>query len=698
MMIRMAQQRPARRVHSGGAPAVTKIWQNVIWQAAATWAVLFCATLIAYGPALRGGLVWDDAGHVTASGLQSLHGLWRIWFELGATQQYYPLLHSAFWIEHRLWGDAVLGYHVTNIALHAISACLVVSIVRRLTLPGAGLAGLVFALHPVCVEAVAWISEQKSTLSGAFYLAAALCYLHFDKTRAPSRYFLALGLFVLALLSKTVTATLPAALLVLIWWMRGRLQWRRDILPLLPWFGLAIPAGLITAWVERVYIGAQGSDYSLTLAQRLLMAGRAPWFYAFKALWPANLMFSYPKWKIDSGEWWQYLFPLGLLALALAFGLLAWRAPTPMNRGPLAAFLIFVGTLFPVLGFLNVFPFRYSYVADHFEYLAILAIVIPVSCGLTEAAGRMAPAGIPATALPALLLAALGLLTWQQSGIYRDDETLYRATLARNPDSYFAHLDLGNLLFAKPGRLPEAIAEFEATLRLKPDSPEAHMNLGNALAEMPGRAPEAIDEFRTALRFKPDYADAHDNLGLALAALPGRRQDAIDEFRTALRIEPSFAEAHLNLGIAYSQTPGRLPEAIAEYQAALRTRPDLLEAHSNLGNALSHMPGRQADAIAEYRAALRIDPNSATVHFNLGNVFQTMGRLEDALAEYQASLRIDPDAAEVHYELAYALARMPGRLAEAIAECREMLRIRPNDEPGRQLMASLLAFQDGRGR
>jgi tetratricopeptide (TPR) repeat protein len=660
--------------------------------------VLFCATLIAYAPALQGGLVWDDASHVTAPGLQSFHGLWRIWFELGATQQYYPLLHSAFWVEHRLWGDAVLGYHLTNVALHAISAYLVVKIVSRLSLPGAWLAGLIFALHPVCVEAVAWISEQKSTLSGAFYLAAALTYLHFDKTRSKPQYFLALALFVLALLSKTVTATLPAALLVLLWWKRGRLAWRRDVLPLLPWLGLAVPVGLLTAWVERVYIGAQGADYTLTSLQRLLLAGRVPWFYAFKALWPANLMFSYPRWKIDSGEWWQYLFPAGLVALAAAFALLARAAPTPANRGPLACLLIFTGTLFPVLGFLNVFPFRYSYVADHFQYLAILGIIVPAASGLAWAAARMAPGNIGAIAVPVLLLATLGLLTWQQSGIYRDEETLYRATLARNPDSYFVHLDLGNLLFKMPGRLPEAIAEFAATLRVKPDSPEAHMNLGNALAEMPGRVADAIAEFQTAMRLKPDYADAHDNLGLALASMPGRLQQAVAEYRTALRYEPNFAEAHLNLGIAYAQMPGRLPDAIAEYQAALRVRPDLLEAHSNLGNALSRMPGRQADAIAEYRAALRINPDSGSVHFNLGNIFQTMGRLEDAVAEYQASLRTDPGVAEVHYELAYALAQIPGRLSEAIAECQEMLRISPNDEPGRQLLASLLAFRDGRGR
>src|ERR1043166_9223142 len=159
-------------------------------------ALLFCATLLAYLPALHGGLVWDDNMHVTRADLRPLEGLWRIWFELGATQQYYPLLHSAFWLEHRIWADSVLAYHIANITLHAASAFLLVLIVRRLALPGAWLAGFVFALHPVCVEAVAWISEQKSTLSGVFYLAAALVYLRFDRTRRRSRYFLALALFV----------------------------------------------------------------------------------------------------------------------------------------------------------------------------------------------------------------------------------------------------------------------------------------------------------------------------------------------------------------------------------------------------------------------------------------------------------------------------------------------------------------------
>src|ERR1039458_9266226 len=240
----------------------------------ALWAAIFCATLLAYLPALHGSLVWDDNNHLTRPDLQSFHGLWRIWFELGASQQYYPLLHSAFWLEHRIWGDAVLGYHLVNIALHALSACLVVLIARQLSLKGAWLAGFVFALHPVQVESVAWISEQKSTLSGVFCLAALLVYLHFDRSRQRRKYWLATGLFVLALMSKTVTAVLPAVILVIFWWRRGRLEWKRDVRPLVPWFAIGMCAGLFTSWVERRYIGATGADFVLTPLQRVLIARR----------------------------------------------------------------------------------------------------------------------------------------------------------------------------------------------------------------------------------------------------------------------------------------------------------------------------------------------------------------------------------------------------------------------------------------
>lgn len=640
--------------------------------------MIFCATLAAYFPALRGGLLWDDSSHLTEPGLQSLHGLWRIWFELGATQQYYPLLHSAFWLEHRMWGDAVVGYHLTNIGLHALSACLVVMIMKRLSLPDAWFAGFVFALHPVNVESVAWISEQKSTLSGVFYLAALLTYLEFDQDfdqdRRKSKYLLATGLFVLALLSKTVTATLPAVLLVIFWWRRGRLEWKRDVQPLLPWFALGITAGLFTSWVERTLIGARGVDFLLTPAQRVLIAGRAICFYAGKFLWPTNLTFFYPHWNVDPAVWWQWLFPAGVFAVAIGLVFVARR-----YRGPLAGFLIFSGTLFPVLGFLNVYPFRYSYVADHFQYLASLGIIVPVASVLVPAIERISSRRAVAIACCSAMILVLGVLTWRQSRMYRDVETLYRESLARNPGSWMAHYNLGVLYAEMPGRLPNAIAEYRAALRIKPNFAEAHVNLGNALAQIPGRLPDAIAEYQATLRINPDYAKAHNNLGIALTFTPGRLQDAISEYQVALRIDPDYADAHLNLGNALSQVPGREPEAIAEYQAALRINPDYAEAHFNLGNVLARTPGRLQDAIAEYQAALRIRPNYAKAHYNLGIVFAAIpGRQADAIAEYQAALRINPDDPEAHLNLGDALSQIPGRQPEAIAEYQAALRIRPD--------------------
>jgi protein O-mannosyl-transferase len=505
--------------------------------------LLLLVTAIAYMPALNGGLLWDDDGHVTKPELQSFHGLWRIWFDLGSTQQYYPLLHSAFWVEHRLWGGAVLGYHLINVLLHVTAACLVVSIAKRLSLPGAWLAGFVFALHPVCVETVAWISEQKSTLSAVFYLAAALTYLHFDRTRRRSHYFLALALFTLALLSKTVTATLPGALLVVLWWQRKRLSWKRDTLPLIPWFALGATAGLVTAWLERRYIHAEGPSFALTLGARCLLAGRVIWFYMGKVLWPVNLMFTYPRWKVDPAAAWQYLFPIGVLGLAAALWLLArrWR-----RRGPLAGFLFFAGTLFPALGFFNVFPFIYSYVADHFEYLAMLGILAPLACGLAIARERIPGARRLVPALAVALLATLFVLTWRQSGMYRDAETLYRETLRRNPSSWMAHNNVGVILAERPGRLPEAIAEFEASLRLKPDNRQAENNLGNALLTTPGRMPEGIPHLQAALALNPNFPETHYNLALALS-LTGRIPEAIAEYKAALRLRPDYPAARNNL-------------------------------------------------------------------------------------------------------------------------------------------------------
>jgi tetratricopeptide (TPR) repeat protein len=557
------------------------------------------ATFAAYVPALRGGLLWDDDGHVTSRALEPVSGLWRIWFEPGATQQYYPLLHSAFWLEHRLWGGATAAYHLTNAGLHALAACLVVLLMRRLKLPGAWLGGLLFALHPLCVEAVAWISEQKSTLSGVFCLAAAVAYLRFDEERGARRYGAAFGLFLLALLSKTVTAMLPAALLAVVWWRRGALEWRRDLRPLAPWFATGAAAGLFTAWMERTYIGASGAEFAPAPLERVLLAGRAVWFYAAKTVWPAHLTFFYPRWALDAGAWWQWSFPVALVAVAAGL----WR----LGRGPFAAFAVFGSMLFPALGFVSVYPFRYSWVADHFAYLAILGLLVPLAALLGRSRGGIA-AGVGIAVL-------LGVLTWRQSGDYRDAETLYRATIDRNPAAWLAHNNLGNLL-ADSGRRDEAMAHFDAALRANPQFWEAHLSRGNALAELPGRLPDAIAEFATAARLAPEADRPHTNLGNALLEA-GQTDEAIRQLRVALALNPASAEARNDLGNALAGTPGGLDSATAEYRRAIAIDPAFAEPHNNLGVALARS-GRLAEAVEEFRAALRIRPDYASARKNLG--------------------------------------------------------------------------------
>jgi hypothetical protein len=295
---------------------------------------LVLAVLTAYYPAWHGGPVWDDEGHLTRAELRSVEGLRRIWFEPGATQQYYPVVHSAFWIQHRIWGDDTLGYHLVSIALHSLSALLVAAILRRLAVPGAWLAAVIFALHPVHVESVAWISELKNTLSGVFYLACALAYLQFDESRQPRQYALAMIFFILALLSKTVTATLPASVLVVLWWRRGTLSAGRDVRPLVPFFVLGAAAGLLTTWVERTVIGASGPEFDLTPLERVLIAGRAIPFYLWKLFWPFELVFNYPRWAVDPRAWLQYLFPAGVLALVVTGSMAHTDASDPDGAAP----------------------------------------------------------------------------------------------------------------------------------------------------------------------------------------------------------------------------------------------------------------------------------------------------------------------------------------------------------------------------
>ncbi len=676
------------------------------WVPWAMAALVFGLALACYWPALRGGMLWDDAAHMTRPDLRSWSGLGRIWFSVGATQQYYPVLHTAFWLEHRLWGDATLGYHLVNVFLHAASACLVALILRRLTdgrsdllaegherrryAGGEWLAAAIFTVHPVCVESVAWISEQKNTLSLLFYLLAALAYLKFDARRGRRAYVAASLFFLLALATKTVTASLPAALLLVLWWQRGRIAWKRDVVPLLPWFVLAAAAGLFTAWVERRIIGAQGAPFALSAVERLLLAGRVVWFYLGKLVWPSRLMFIYPHWQMTAaGAGWLAGLAGGLV-LTLALWQLRRSGRAPIARAAaagLAGWLFFVGSLFPVLGFFNIYPFLFSYVADHFQYLPSVGVIAVAAPGLALLLNRGSPAGrASGRAAGVLLVAGLAVLSHRQSRIYRDSQTLYRATLALNPACWMARVNLAVELAESPAGVPEALAQYAEALRLNPANAEGHNNYANLLATLPGRVPEALAHYEQALRLRPDFADAHANYANLLAALPGRVPEALTQYAEALRLAPGTPELHYSLANALARIPGRMPEALAHYAEALRLNPDFAQAHVNLANELAKLPGRMPEALAHYEQALRIDPRLALAHYNLAvQLSEIPGREAEARRHYEEALRLRPDYAKAENDLGVLDARQ-GRFDEAKRHWEKAVQLDPAyEDPRRNL-------------
>ena len=628
-----------------------------------TAALIFGLTLACYWPALTGETVWDDDAHITRAGLRSLGGLWQIWTNVHATQQYYPLLHSAFWLEHGIWGDATLGYHLVNLLLHATASVLVVLILRRLWVPGSWLAGILFAVHPVCVESVAWISEQKNTLSAVFAFGSALVYLRSGRSGRGWGYAAASLLFAAAILTKSVTATLPAVVLVLLWWREGRLA-RRDIARLLPWLLVGAVMGSVTAWVERTYIGANGASFTLSAASRVALAGRIAWFYAKTWAWPRDLLFVYPRWQMEGvlREWIATAGVLGVIGLGLA-----WRR---RNRGPLAATLLFLGILFPALGFINVYPFVFSYVADHFAYLATAVLDAALAIG---AATWMLRGNRPLPAVYAGVFAAIAaacaVATYRDTKPYVSAETLYRRTLVGNPDAWLAQGNLGTILLDQ-GAIPEAIDHLKQARALNPLYPEPANNLANAYSHLRDWE-SALPLYAEAVRLRPTYVDAYLNWGNALSEM-GRYAEAVERYRSALALRPDLAIGYYQLGNAYGNG-GDLELAIKAYARAATLNPAYPEAEANWGLALAQK-GQVSEALEHLLRAVALNDKYGQAHAYLGFAYTKVGRYPEAIEQYRRALAVNHNDAEVHFQLALAL-RAIGRTAEALAEFSEARRL-----------------------
>ena len=649
--------------------------------------LLAAITIIVYLPALQGGFVWDDDSWTTriTDLLRDTSGLRSMWFQLTALQQYYPLSGTTFWLDYHLWKFWTTPYHVENVLLHVLAALFFWRLLVRLQLPGAWLASIIFALHPVMTQSVAWITERKNVLSMVFYLGALLAYARYAlwatgtgemaTASNPSRgrwrpsifYSLAFVLFLGTLLAKTAAVSLPAVILLIGWWKRGQIRWRADVLPTLPFFALAVGLGAVTAWLEKNHLGAQGADFSLTFPQRCLIAGQAFWFYLGKLLWPANLCFVYPRWQPNPGSWWQWLYPV--TAISALFTL--WLARGRIGRGPVTAIFYFVGTLFPLLGFINGYGMRYSFVWDQWVYLPSLGFIALVAALVVRAAESLrTPAMVYGFA--AIVLPTLALLTWQQAGIYIDKETLWRDTLAKNPGCWMAHYNLGIILNLE-GQSDQAIDEFHEVIRLKPDHTDARINLGFALYNQ-GQIEEAIGEFQEVIRLKPDNTDARNDLGVVLLN-KNQIDEAIGQFQEAIRLKPDSAAAHQNLGDALGRK-GQIDEAISQYQEAIRLKADNAAVHQNLGDALGRK-GQIDAAISQYQEAIRLKPDYTAAYFNLGDALAAKGKFDEAIENYHQAIQINPDHPEIFIHLGMTLAQL-GHTGEAATQYREALRLNPD--------------------
>ena len=555
-----------------------------------------------YLPAmLWGGLIWDDPIWSQSQAVLEWSGLGTIWSWpslIEREKHYWPLTYTTFWLEHKIWGLEPAGYHIVNVLLHLLNSLLLWRLLLRLAVPGAWVAAAVFAVHPLHVESVAWIIERKDLLSGLFYLTAVLVWLQFLQQPRPWRHALALLLFAAGMLSKSIVVTLPVGLLILKWWKDGRIT-ARDLRRLAPFFLVAL---LITAADLYSYgLGKSHLDYSL--AERVLIASQALWFYAGKLAWPTDLAVIYPLWDISLGDPWAWLYLAGAAALAATL----WFTRHRIGRGPLAGALFFAVTLSPALGFVSYGYMAYSLVADRFQYLAgigVMAVIIGVAVhGANRLSGELK---MGAMGLLVVWLAFLGTTTWRQAGLYRDNITFFSHIVSLNPEARYAHRILSREL-TEAGRLEESLDAARIAAKQHPDEALSYSMIGELLVNL-NRFDEAEEIFGRALKFDP--SSDHELRILSVLGRASWKQDRLQEaekyFRRSLELDPRNGEALKYLaGSLFKQK--RYEEALDMYQALSEVDPDDGNTYFNIGASLYYL-GQSEPALRNFKRALSLDP------------------------------------------------------------------------------------------
>lgn len=537
-------------------------------------ALIVLACLWIYTPVYHGEWLWDDDYLITANpAMRSVDGLWRLWFA-PSTADFLPLTLSSLWIQWQFFGMDPTGYHIVSIVLHALGACLLWMLLVRTKIPGAWLAALLFAVHPLCVESVSWVAEQKNTFSLPFFLLAAFFYVTFDQRESRKYYFLALLAFLAAMLSKSSVVMFPFLILLYSWWQRGVIS-RRDLVRSAPFFFVSLALGSVTLLFqlhraignEPIPIGGFDS--------RLAIAGMGTLFYLSKIFWPFDLLPIYPQWVANPPQPIQFAAWIPILAVAVLF----WTKQKSWGRHAMMAFGFYFITLLPVLGFVAMSYMRVGWVSDHFVYIPMIGILALIASICTQLSNKLLP--IVRNAAWLGIVAALGGLLIQShnyAAIWANEDVLWLHTLKYNESCWQAHNRYGSREFNR-GNHMIALAHFERATALRPDLAETQNNLGSGLlAAKDTKA--AIRRFREALRLSPDIIAIQANLGRALM-LDGQNDEAILVYADLVKKAPSRPEFHCNLGVTLFNA-GRIDEAITSFKQALEIDPNLNDAKENL--------------------------------------------------------------------------------------------------------------------
>ena len=631
------------------------------------WRGILCLTLlvaISYFPALDAEFIWDDKIFLDEPLIQQWSGIWSIWLSPRDLLEahYWPVVYSSFWLEHKLWGFEPAGYHAVNVFLHLANSLLVWVLMMRLNVTGAWAVAAVFAVHPLHVDSVAWIIERKDLLSALFYIAAVLAWIRFVDARRPSLYCGALALFSLALLSKSIAVTLPAALLIWHAWRRGRLD-HADWLRLVPFFAVAI---LIAAADLSFYQGREPLDLGYSLTERALIASRALFFYAWMLLWPTELAVIYPHWPVDVSDPVSWAFLIGAVAVPAAL----WALRRRIGTGPLVGAAYFAVTLAPVLGFVDYGFMQFSFVADRYQYLAGLGVLAVLVSAIVHAAGKLEGRSRMAVyAGGVMVLAVLTVKTWSQAEVYRDETTFFRHIIALNPNARDAYLNLADAL-VEEGRFDDSLAAARIAIEQRPDHANAHHVLGRALAGLK-RFEEAEDAFSKARELDPRDGSIAYNAGQMLREA-GRHEDAVEKFREALAIRPDLALANGAMGVALNAL-GRYEEALEATTAAMSEWPHLVQS-VDLQEAAGYAAWKLNDlekAAHHFQIGLEADPNDVEIHLNLGRVRLEQHRFEEGREHLRGALDLRPEDSTTLLEVADAL-RISGYAEQSLPFYRQV--------------------------